>query len=502
MFHKAANFVRSQARKVLGITAPKGRSFPRKGGISAAMLEEVEVSRVIAKGITGPMCANPRLRHVLADISTKEDAKNSHYAGLQNRLAHDRVGSGIKVRFHTENEDWNAALKLHYHRWKVACKLDRKIRTAVRGAGVRGELVGVKHTNERLRNPVKLDCKFYDPRRLTDGYNPQRKFFRDNHVDGIDLDDDWNPITYWISKPSVSSFSSGYAKGMWEASEPYPASQVIHWFQRTREEQLRGIPETTPALMLYPKLRRYTEAVIEAAEMSASIVFTLETNSAAVPPVQSADSNAFDCFDIEPGMIQQMPDGWTLRANKSEQPTTGHSEFKKSIVSEAGLCVNMPYIISAADSSGSNFSSANGDWQPYECSQKLARIEIAADVESDLLFSWYDEALLVEGLLPIGLRQRYGSMEHIPHSFGFDRLHRHADPLKGAKATEIALASGETTLEEVWQEKGGDAREGLEAEARLCGLEFTDYMRLLLAKRFAVTDDRLSDALVEQAATD
>jgi capsid protein len=48
-----------------------------------------------------------------------------------------------------------------------------------------------------------------------------------------------------------------------------PVESVIHLFRAERPGQSRGVPEITPALPLFAMLRRYTLAVLGAAEQAA-----------------------------------------------------------------------------------------------------------------------------------------------------------------------------------------------------------------------------------------
>ena len=85
--------------------------------------------------------------------------------------------------------------------------------------------------------------------------------------DGIVFDEFGNPVEYHILKSHPGS-------GMAAAAMDYdriPADSVIHWFRTDRPGQQRGLPDILPALPLFAQLRRYTLAVIAAAESAANI---------------------------------------------------------------------------------------------------------------------------------------------------------------------------------------------------------------------------------------
>jgi hypothetical protein len=82
------------------------------------------------------------------------------------------------------------------------------------------------------------------------------------------------------------------------------------------------------------------------------------------------------------------------------------------------------------------------------------------------------------------MRRRYPTADTIPHSWGYDRIFRHSDPQKEASAKETNLKTGVSTLISLYEDEGEDAREAIEAEAKLMGMQFEEYTRMLVAARF------------------
>ncbi len=87
------------------------------------------------------------------------------------------------------------------------------------------------------------------------------------HVAGIYFDADGNPTGY-----DMLESHPGDMRGTSTKAEPMDAANVIHWFKCDRPGQVRGIPEITPALPLFAMLRRYTLAVLLAAETAAILL--------------------------------------------------------------------------------------------------------------------------------------------------------------------------------------------------------------------------------------
>ncbi len=59
------------------------------------------------------------------------------------------------------------------------------------------------------------------------------------------------------------------------------AGSILHYFRTDRPGQIRGIPDITPALPLFAQLRRFTLAVLAAAETAADFAGILYTDAPA-----------------------------------------------------------------------------------------------------------------------------------------------------------------------------------------------------------------------------
>ena len=122
-----------------------------------------------------------------------------------------------------------------------------------------------------------------------------------------------------------------------------PAGAMVHYFRTDRPGQTRGIPEITPALPLFAQLRRYTLAVIAAAETAADFAAVLYTDA---PANGEADPvEPMDLVELERRMATVLPGGWKLSQVHAEQPPTGFSEFAKEILNEICRCLNMPFNV-------------------------------------------------------------------------------------------------------------------------------------------------------------
>ena len=447
------------------------------GGQSAVGVtpEERALAAAINAEITGRECSNPHLRDLLANTSARLVDSSSYYCGMMNRLARDTIGRMPRLMLSMENETDNEAVEDKFHEWAAQVKLGQKLRKMRRIAAIKGEAFLVLVHNPKIQ-PVQIDIRVIDRSRVTGG--TEQDLTNPHSIDGIDFDENMNPIRYWIldEVPNRLQYADYLPK-------PVEAKNVIHYFRDTREEQYRGIPEATPALLLYPQVQRYSKAVLTAAETGARTVMALSVDGVWLEKACDAGEEveapiAGEAFMPDYGSILTLPEGTSLDAIKPEQPTTVYDQFVRAMICEAARCIDMPAILALGCSDGSSFAGANVDWHPWENTIYQDRTDIDADALFPILSRWFEEAILIEGYLPSVARQKYG-MDGLPGRWGYDRLRKHIDPDKESKGAERFLQNGLMIHDDFYADGGISARRQLERQARLFGREPQEFLDVL-----------------------
>ena len=143
---------------------------------------------------------------------------------------------------------------------------------------------------------------------------------RSRYIDGIQFDADGNPLSYDVLRehPGDVTFTID------EEFDTVPAAAVLHYFRCDRPGQIRGIPDITPALPLFAQLRRFTLAVLAAAETAADFAGILYTDAPANGEADAAEP--FEPIELEKRMLLTMPGGWKMAQMRSEQPSTTYAE--------------------------------------------------------------------------------------------------------------------------------------------------------------------------------
>jgi len=396
--------------------------------------------------------ASVDVRKRIRERARYEAANNCYARGIVNTLANDCVGTGPRLQMLTDDAGANSAVESAFNDWSKAVDLAKKLRTMRSAKAVDGEAFAVLTANPMLPTPVTLDLQLIEADRVT---SPSLAV-RPDHVDidGLILDPFGNPKSYEIMQyhPGDTNSFSAYA----DMYDTVPAESVLHWFRPDRPGQHRGVSELSPAIPLFEQMRRYTLAVLAAAETAADFAAVLYTDS----PANGEADDSFDALDIielEARMATTLPDGWKLGQIKAEQPTTTYAEFKAEILNEIARCLNMPYNIAAGNSAGYNYASGRLDHQTYFKSIRIEQEHLAQAVLDRVFAAWFAEARITLGIArPLG---------GVKHQWFFDGT-EHVDPNKEAAAQAKRLANHTTTLAYEYARQGRDWESELRQEAK------------------------------------
>jgi capsid protein len=219
---------------------------------------------------------SPQVRQTLRGRARYEVANNSYARGIVLTLANDCVGTGPRLQMLTDDNEANRVVEQEFMQWADSVALAEKLRTMRMARAESGEAFAMLVGNPRVDSPVKLDLRLIEADQVA---TPEllRQFDKASAVDGVVFDAYGNPVEYHVLKSHPGDqavrFSLDY--------DQVPASSIIHYFRADRPGQSRGIPEITPALPLFAQLRRFTLAVLAAAETAADFAAVLFTDAPA-----------------------------------------------------------------------------------------------------------------------------------------------------------------------------------------------------------------------------
>jgi len=403
----------------------------------------------MADGLSPDAAQTPDVRRTLRNRARYEVANNAYARGLVLTIAGDCVGTGPRLQLLSENSETNRIVEQAFAQWAAAVDLPAKLRTMRMSKSTDGEAFALLTTNLGVDHPVKLDVWPIEADRVT---TPEPRLGDENIVDGIELDPFGNPAAYHVLRHHPGDTAFPYDSFM-----TVPAADMIHWFRADRPGQHRGIPEIMPALPLFAQLRRYTLAVLGAAETAADFAAVLYTDAPANG--EAASVEPMDVVELEKRMATTLPDGWKLGQIKAEQPGTTYGEFKREILGEIGRCLQVPVNVMTGDSSKHNYASGRLDHQTYFKSLRIEQSHLGRIVMDHIFTAWVAEAALLEVFAFLR------AMETLSQSWFWDGT-EHVDPAKEANAQATRLASLTTTLAYEYARQGKDWETELRQRAK------------------------------------
>jgi len=396
---------------------------------------------------------NSFVRSTLRMRSRYELSNNTYAHGIATTRAHDIVGTSPRLQMKTTDERFNRIVEDQFKAWAGQVKLADKLRTARYSQTASGEAFLFMVDNDAIRFPVQLDLRVVEADQVADPTGMAITNANPNYVDGITYDDKGNPLTYDLLDEHPGSEFATFTTTDFQSVD---SRFVIHMFKRLRPGQSRGIPEFTQALPLFAQLRRYTLAVVRAAETAAANAYVIQTQHPSLDPM---DTTPFETIDIDHNMMTVMPAGWTASQMAPEQPTNTYADFKREILNEIARVLEVPFNVAAGNSSGYNYSSGRLDHQSYFKAIKIEQFELSHNVLDRIFNQWFF------------LAARQGILGQIPRN---ERMRRewffdgfeHVDPLREATAQALRLENFSTTYADEYAKQGKDWQQQLAQVAR------------------------------------
>jgi lambda family phage portal protein len=396
--------------------------------------------------------ASADTRRVLRRRARYERDNDPHLDGLMKTLANDMVGTGPRLQLGLAEEHFAAArlVEQSFAAWCRAVDLAEDLRLMHEAKPTDGESFAQFVTDPALPSPVKLDLRVLETEQVQTpdlGLNTARA------VDGIEFDSAGKPAYYHVLREHPGD---GYAWGL--EYDRVPARLMVHWFRPRRAGQARGVSELASALEIGAQTRRYSAAVLSAAEFAAMLAGVLEQDTS---PGEDAVTAITDWQEVEMtrGALLTLPKGTKASQFRPEQPTNSYKEFVAEKRNEMARPTLAPFNVISGNSSGYNYSSGRLDHVPYHRFVWIERERMRHRVLDKLFLAWLAEAQLI-GLIPDTLP----AVNEWVWEWQWDGF-ASIDPLKDTQASQLRLATGLTTLSEECAAEGKNWQDVLRQKA-------------------------------------
>lgn len=275
---------------------------------------------------------------------------------------------------------------------------------------------------------------------------------------GIELDE-WNrPLNYYFKRSNDVEYGAYYTT----SHDIVPAADIIHFFIKETASQVRGIPPASSSMLKLHHINGYAEAEVVAARAEASKTFFYERKETADGSFPGEKDPAGDFVqEIEPGIGEIIPDGYTLTPYNPTHPNGNFSEFNKAMLRGVASGLGVSYNTLANDLESVNYSSMRSGVQEEREQFMILQQMLIENFCIPVFEAWLEMALLKGAIaLPFIKLAKFNAPQFI------GRRWQWVDPLKDVETSKQEMAVGMSTLTETLASKGKDIVETFETIKR------------------------------------
>lgn len=277
---------------------------------------------------------------------------------------------------------------------------------------------------------------------------------------GIKVDQHCKPISYFIRKNKSLDY---YMVG--ERIE-VSASEIIHIYQKSFANQVRGYTPLAPVLLSLNSLDQYKRAEIDASLLNASFmgIWQKQTQSAdaySQYDEDEVDENGDVAVQLESNVFRFAPDGFKLNQIASNHPNSNVGEFYKAMLKGIAGALGMSYNKISSDYESTSYSSLRQSNMQDEVTIKELQ-QFLIDKWKQHQFSEFLKYLLLSDLtnLPYSRIDKFSA-----HTFQ-GRNFEYLDPQKQMKAIQMRLSLGLSSPIEEIHNLGKDPYDVLDSWAK------------------------------------
>lgn len=403
---------------------------------------------------------HPWVRRKLMYVSMEQDEEGSHYHGILNTLSNDCVGPSPLLIGGASDPDVNTNIE---DKWVQFCQetgLGASIRLLRREAARTGVGIGIPFAMVNTEHEVKLGLRVISADKLQ---NPVGKGALERVWEGIEYSENWEPIRIYL-----------------DTGEEYDVRDIILWWKNKYANMICGIPECSPALCIFPSVKRYLDSIIRSAEFRSAIPMAIKLDPT-VWGKEDAEGMPTGKWEYEPGMVPTLPPGATLEGLSYSGTTAEDAEALDAMVGAAARCINMPVNLATGNSRQYNMASSQVDFGPWKNTINIDREDFAPVVHR-MVKLWFTAGALTKNYFQ-DKTLRFVKEEGLTYTLSYSQVFNHPDPQKISNSTATDLQTGATTLVRYYTERGRNPRREIQREADLLGIEYIDMCKILTLGR-------------------
>lgn len=382
---------------------------------------------------------------------------NCPYAwGMLDTYATDVVGPWVTVSFPRGgvSEGLRDQVADAFDAWALKTDFWAKLKLMVRAKTTDGEAFATFYTDPTITdetNNVTLNLAIIECDRVESW---TEAITREDEFDGIRFDAYRHPVAYRILKYHPGDYRALLKN---RAGNWVKATNVVHYFEALRPEQVRGISDFVSMLDIPAEQKSYRSSVTNTAINAASISGVLFTNL--VPECYDDDDQPMGrcAMEVKPNTVFQMqrgsfitlPEGYDIKQLQAQQPTSLYPDFVRALIAEMARCLSMPVNLAMCDSSRHNFASAKLDFAIYGDKITDVRSTLVTKVLDRVFYKWLEEYAVVNRIDP-------RSLAALRRTEWLFTERTNADVMKDASADNTRLGNATTSYATLYAKDGKD----------------------------------------------
>ena len=374
------------------------------------------------------------------------------------------VGCGYMPQARLEDDQANSDIEAIYRRWAKAEQITAKMRLAERCMGIYGEAFVLWSDVHRAdRSIPSLHIQVISPKRIE---TPPGKAGDKNVRMGVELDPKTKePVAYYVRKGTPGDsldWSMDYDR--------IPASRMFHQFEPDFPGQVRPSPWLSPTASVLKDWEDLKEAHLIAEQVRAchTAFVTTTANKHSAQAGTSTGTNDFGerLESVSPGMVEYLDEGEDVKFMNPGAPSANLHEYLRDLIRIVAAAIEYPYELLAKhwdnSFSGGQLSLIDGH-QTFKLWQQQA-VEYLWGPMWERFIDRLSMMTSMRSIIPIVEYERepWRFQAHKFTTPGWPWI----DPLKDAKANELAIAIGLKTTTQSLAELGRDIEDVLNEKLR------------------------------------
>jgi lambda family phage portal protein len=376
------------------------------------------------------------------------------------------IGSGVGMQAQVKNsrgelhERINADIEEQWRQWSRAdcCHTGGALafqdleRACLSEVFTAGEVFIRKHYRTFGNSRVPIGLELVEAERVADEFTfptPENQATRL----GIERDEFGRPSAYYIR--TIHPGEVRLAAGQEVRLERVPAADIYHLRVVDRWPMTRGEPWLHSVIVKLDNMDEYSAAELTAARMGANFFATLESDADDSLATATDASTGQRELNIEPGVIEGLSPGESLKFHTPNRPNTALDPFLRYMLREVAAGVGVSYESLSRDYSQSNYSSSRLALLDDRDLWRVLQQWWIRSFREPMLRDWMQAAVLSRAIGSIQVEAYAPDTERFLAVSWKLRGWSWVDPTKEVNAYKEAVKAGFTTISAVIAQTAG-----------------------------------------------